>query len=713
MSNLFQEFKRRNVFRVGMAYAVFSWLIVQVADIVVPRIGLPEWVDTLILFLLLIGFVPTLMFAWAFELTPEGLKREHEVDRSDSITAQTGRKLDIVTLVALTAVVGIVAADRFLVGDTPQPRVSAGTAQALSIAVLPFIDLSPQQNQEYFSDGITEEILNGLARLGRFKVAGRTSSFAFKGQNIDLREIGAALGVQHVVEGSVRTDGDRLRITAQLIDVSDGFHVWSDTYEGRLKDVFDVQDEISAAIVHELRGSLLGDAEPAGGSKEIDVATYQRYLKARDLINARTNESLQEARAILEDIVAAEPEFPPGLTSLAESVLLLQGGDFSSYGDLDREEAIRIAKPLLERALEIDPNSADAYAVKGLAHYGLRNWGEAEEALRRAVSLNPSLSNAWNWLAITAKSQGRSQESLDYLARATAIDPLWLVPNDNLIFRYLDLGRRDEARQIVERLRPFHQDSAGFHAVDAVVKQREGELAEALLANRRATRLAPNTPSIVGHHVYTLVLLQEFDEAETLLPQPLMALRSYVAEDWDDTLPGLRAALDRDPLVHYPLDVYLDGANYIGDFEAVADYYDTHVGDPSILRENALDYHAIRFAPAMRALGRDDDAAALAATFRQHLERRREQGEVGSGIEFDWARYYAMTGEHDRAFEMLDRALEIGVRAPFWRYIPEFEPLNADPRMRALKQRNLDAINAERAKLGWKPVDGIGVVGQV
>ncbi len=410
MSSLFQEFKRRNVFRVAVAYAIISWLVVQVADTAVPALRLPEWVPSLIFLLIALGFLPTLIFAWAFELTPEGIKREKDVDRTQSITGDTGKKLNQVTLLALALVVILVITDRFI-APREASQTTAAAVQApdgeVSIAVLPFADMSPDRDQDYFSDGITEEILNDLAKLKLMKVAGRTSSFAFKGRNEDLRDIGEALGVQHVLEGSVRKDGNKLRITAQLIKVSDGFHLWSETYDRELDDVFAVQDEISAAIVRELRGSLLGQEAAMPRVQQIDIASYQDFLAARQLIQRRTNTDLTRARDMLERIVAAEPDYPPALTSLAEVVLLLRGDAQLSYGDLDADEAKAIAAPLLARALQIDPNFADAFAVQGLTYYADGRWAEAEESLARAVELNPSLSNAWNWRSINAQAANR------------------------------------------------------------------------------------------------------------------------------------------------------------------------------------------------------------------------------------------------------------------------------------------------------------------
>ena len=307
---LFDELKRRNVFRVAIAYVIVAWLSIQVIDVLIPMLSLPEVIGRALILILVVGFPIALIFAWAFELTPEGLKKEREVDRDESITHTTARKLNSVIIAVLSVALLMFAVDKFVMSpDTSEPQETA-TAD-ISIAVLPFADMSPQKDQEYFSDGITEEILNGLAKLKTLKVAGRTSSFAFKGRNEDLREIGMTLGVQNVLEGSVRKDGNTLRITAQLISVDDGFHLWSETYDRELADIFSVQDEISAAIVKALQGSLLGDSIESKPVRQIDVAMYEKYLLARATMTIRSNSTLKEARRMLEDVVAAEPDIRP------------------------------------------------------------------------------------------------------------------------------------------------------------------------------------------------------------------------------------------------------------------------------------------------------------------------------------------------------------------------------------------------------------------
>jgi TolB-like protein len=246
---LITELKRRNVFRVAIAYTVIAWVLAQVADLAFDNFGTPEWVPKSVLFVLALGFPLAIFFAWAFEMTPDGVKLEKDVDRSQSITPQTGRKLDFLIIAVLVVAVGLLLADKFVLQESPTtagPDVTAVTVK--SVAVLPFVAMSSGPDDEYFADGLTEEILNSLAQLPELLVTARTSAFAFKGQDVSITDIAAKLGVAHVVEGSVRRAGERLRITAQLIRANDGFHLWSDTYERSGEDSFGVQGEIAEKV---------------------------------------------------------------------------------------------------------------------------------------------------------------------------------------------------------------------------------------------------------------------------------------------------------------------------------------------------------------------------------------------------------------------------------------------------------------------------------
>jgi TolB-like protein/tetratricopeptide (TPR) repeat protein len=713
LSSLFQEFKRRNVFRVAVAYAIISWLVVQVADTAVPALRLPEWVPSLIFLLIALGFLPTLIFAWAFELTPEGIKRERDVDRTQSITGDTGKKLNQVTLGALALVVILVIADRFI-APRAVVEATADTAEALagevSIAVLPFTDMSPERDQDYFSDGITEEILNDLAKLKLMKVAGRTSSFAFKGRNEDLRDIGEALGVQHVLEGSVRKDGNKLRITAQLIKVSDGFHIWSETYDRELDDVFAVQDEISTAIVSELRGSLLGHEVTTPRVQQIAIANYQDFLAARQLMQRRTNADLTRAREMLEAIVAAEPDYPPALTALAEVALLLRGDAIVTYGDLDADEAKAIAAPLLARALQIDPNFADAFAVQGLSDYADGQWVEAEENLARAVELNPSLSNAWNWRALNAAEANDLEASERYLQEAIKIDPLWLTPNNNVVYMLAQRWRMDEAFALLGRLRPFHGDTASFHSIDSFLLQETGQLAAANRAAKRSFELDPDTPSSAMSLVFTYVLLQQPEKAIETLPPYMEILQTYLTGEWDVALPHLRAMLGEQPLEANPalIGVYMTGAVYSDDFERVAELYDEYDDATAALAEGRLLGGAANYAYALRELGRRAEADTLLEAWLADIEVRQAAGVANAVLDVDKALYHSLTGSHDAALANLEKAITKGWRVPAWQYSAPLRQYFGEPRFEAIRKKNLDAVNEERAKIGLQPVGQVG-----
>ena len=295
LSQLFEELKRRNVVRVAVAYLIAGWLVLQIADFVLENITAPDWIMQVFLLMFALGLPVVLIFSWAYELTPEGLKREHEVDRSQSITSNTGRKLNQITIGMLITVLIVVGLERTLFSDsTPATDVVVSDEADNSIAVLAFEDLSPDGDQAYFAEGLSEELLNVLAQVDELKVAGRTSSFAFKDQNKDLREIGEILNVAHILEGSVRKSGDRIRVTAQLIKASDGFHLFSETYDRDLRDVFAVQDEIASSISIALLSEIVG-TEAVPVATTTDPLAYEMYLLARQRIHSRDAGAMLEA----------------------------------------------------------------------------------------------------------------------------------------------------------------------------------------------------------------------------------------------------------------------------------------------------------------------------------------------------------------------------------------------------------------------------------
>ncbi len=328
--SFFNELKRRNVFRVGIAYVIGGWLLLQLTDVLSQLLALPEVVGRVIVLLVAIGLPVTLFFAWAFEMTPEGIKKEKDVDRNQSITNVTGQKLNNVIIGVLVVALAYFAVDKFVLapGNTKpgSDQVSEQAAEqstnngksALtpveaknkSIAVLPFVNMSSDQEQEYFSDGLSEELLNLLAKIPELRVAARTSSFSFKGQNIEIPEIATRLKVDHVLEGSVRKSGNQLRITAQLIQADNGYHLWSETYDRQLDNIFQIQDEIATAVVEALRVTLLGEAPTV---TETDPEAYQLFLEAQFIAHQISAPTLPLAISLYKRALADRPKLCAGM----------------------------------------------------------------------------------------------------------------------------------------------------------------------------------------------------------------------------------------------------------------------------------------------------------------------------------------------------------------------------------------------------------------
>ncbi|MEN8145587.1 MAG: hypothetical protein ABFS14_11615 [Gemmatimonadota bacterium] len=436
------ELKRRNVFRVGLVYLVASWLLIQIADTVFPRIDLPDWSVTLIIALLAVGFIPALLLAWAFELSPEGLRRESHA-RAESTGAAGGRggRGMNYTIIGL-----LLVAVAYFLWERQQPRPSE---PGRSIAVLPFVDLSEKSDQEYFGDGIAEEILNVLARTEGLAVASRTSSFQFKGRQVDLTEVGETLGVANVLEGSIRKgSGGRIRITAQLIDAANGFHLWSATYDRELTDIFAIQDEISVSIVSAMLGELGIDALPKNRfAVTDDLEVYDLYLRASDIRRTRTDESLNESARLLREALALDEGFGPAWSALGKAHMLL-----ATFGHQPAAGQLDTATAALSRALSIDPSDAAAMAALAQVSATRLELAQAGPLFRRSLDLAPNQADTHYWFGLYLAQIGEPAESLQHLLRAWELDPgisslpRWLAQLHTIE------GNREEAARLIALL---------------------------------------------------------------------------------------------------------------------------------------------------------------------------------------------------------------------------------------------------------------------
>ena len=493
--SFFSELKRRNVFRVAIAYVIAAWLVLQVSEFVLEAIGAPDWVLKALLFLAALGLPFVLLFSWAYELTPEGIKKEQDVDRSGSITQHTGRKLNQVTIAMVIALIAVVVIDRaYFAPSAPQPAVeSAGQTEVAvekSIAVLAFEDLSVDGDQEYFADGLSEELLNVLARMPDLQVAGRTSSFAFKGQNRDLREIGEILNVAHILEGSVRKAGNTIRVTAQLINADTGFHLYSDTFDRDLTDIFAVQDEIAAAISSALRAELVGATVQE--TVETSIEVYDLYLVARQKIYTRDIDEMKEASRLLDRALEIDPDYAPGLAQKA-LVTVLMSDSVGSYGDIPADEAYADARRIVDRALAIDPKLAEAHAVSGLIMGGEEDRSNAEEieVLEHALSLNPNLDNTRNWLSTAYGEASRNDEARALLEAVVERDPMYGPAFANLIQSYLRTRDFDLANALVGRVERIVGETDDVNQSWGMIAVAQGDTARAIRHLRKSYELNP------------------------------------------------------------------------------------------------------------------------------------------------------------------------------------------------------------------------------
>jgi len=519
------ELRRRNVFKVGLAYIISAWVLLQVVDLVLENISAPDWVMQVFMLAMAIGFPVALLFAWAFEMTPEGIKLEKDVDKSQSMTQQTGQTLTRNTAIALAIAVVLLLVDRFTMEPHPEPQViSEATEQTTaanttlepsekSIAVLPFVDMSPEGDQAYFADGISEEILNVLVKTHSLKVAGRTSSFQFRGRNEDLRVIGEQLGVEHILEGSIRKANNRVRITAQLVKANDGFHLWSETYDRELNDIFAIQDEIARAITEALAVELkLSDPNQSLVSASTsNMDAYERYLEARGLIAQRLD--FPRAISLLNEATEADPEFAEGWAANAQAHSLA-----IYYLSVDRDEYKNLAEYMASKALEIDPMLSMAHSVLGDIYRDRYEWGKARDSYLQALALNPDDIEANEQYTQMLWRVSYFEEALRYSSRAVELDPLsWINLTVHAGLRYAT-GDHNGGWADMERVLKLGGSDRDFpirHAINMSVS--DGNIDRAIdlmydLANSRRAK-AGGTRIMAYYNQY----LQQLNSAENTL----------------------------------------------------------------------------------------------------------------------------------------------------------------------------------------------------
>ena len=489
--SLFAELQRRHVFKVAIAYLAVSWLVLQVANIVAPILELPPVFERGVLVALAIGFPIALVFAWALELTPDGIRRETKSDHG-SAPRSTGRTLNAVTIGVLSIAVVLFALDKFVWTEASTPAETVADGQR-KIAVLPFVNMSDDPEQEYFSDGLSEELLNLLAQIPELRVTSRTSAFSFKGKDATIPEVGQALGVDHVLEGSVRRSGNQIRITAQLIKVSDDSHVWSDTWDREFADVFVIQEEIAASVVDKLRIRLLGDIP---GVIETTAQAYELFLRAKVLTDQPSAPNLRRAEEINREVLDIDPGYAPAWLQRAKIFQLGPG-----WNTWETEVSAPQMRDAALQAIALEEGNAEAHAMLvRLAIDYEYDYDVGATQLEMALELGPDNVFVLGTAAEYAYRQGNVDTSIDYLERSYAVDP---VDGRGITgaLAYSFAGRYEEAIAIWEHSISRSPTSPYLHKAMALTLLEMGDV-------DRALEVIQDEPT-KGHRLHALALIYE------------------------------------------------------------------------------------------------------------------------------------------------------------------------------------------------------------
>ncbi len=716
---LIAELKRRNVFRVGVAYVLLAWVVIQVTDTVGPAIGLPEWTLTVVTWFGVIGFPFALFFAWAFELTPDGIRLEKDVDRAASVTHSTGRKIDFVIIgLLVVALLFVVLLDDAPPAPTETGRGSGEEIAAVqdgarsydSVGVLPFDNMSSDPEQEYLSDGIAEELLNALAKLQNLQVAARTSSFAFKGQKHSITEIGSKLNVDTILEGSVRKSGNKLRITAQLIDAADGYHLWSETYDRELTDVFEIQDEITAAIVDALRVHLdTGEPPVVKASEATSVDAYEAYLRGKHQLRQMGETAFRAALTSFREATDIDPSFAPAWAGRALTVMYLRETDF--YGDIPREEARLLARNNIDRALALDSRLAEAYVAEGMLLADDYRYEEALQSFDEAVAINPSLAEGWTWRARILGRFGRIREARENMLKALRLDPLdagTAFFGANLAVDYYD----------PEFFEAIKSSSSQFPQIRLMLEGMRMTVIEPLTAEsyEHVNRIAESMglPPDRWRARIDLNNLKVVDEdalsRQSRYPGEFLMWVYMGTDQWDKALEIYGAI----PPERQQADINLEELSELqikmGQCEeALESLRKAHNGEirvhgmvsPNSGRANVN--LALNRVYCLRQLGQPEEAEEILSRVRRYINTLRDNADYGYAL--PEVKLLILQGDIEGALDVLEQAVRRGELGWQSRYDALVRTLGDEPRFVALYEEVDREIDALRADLGMPPAD--------
>jgi TolB-like protein/tetratricopeptide (TPR) repeat protein len=710
--SLVAELRRRNVFRVAAAYLVVGWLLTEVLTTILPTLGAPEWTSRAVILIFAFGFIPAVVFSWFYELTPEGIKREEDVDRDDSAHLGGARKLDYVTVAAVVVLivfVGLFSARQ--TGDDMLPEADISDA---SVAVLPFANMSNDQDNEYFSDGLTETLLHMLAQVPELKVAARTSSFAFKNKNINVREIARALGVAHILEGSVQRAGDRVRITAQLIRASDGFHVWSESYDRTVDDIFDVQDEIANKVGVALSASLLGEGEPQmlAGVNTTDPDAYDLYLQARKARMTYSYAGLQAAEDLLKGALLIDPDFLDAKTELASSYIHQM-----ETGLMTMAEGVTEVLAITDQVLAARPDDPEARATKVYASTmqtvtsgDIQSAFDAVAQLEAIVGEHPGELQPKILLVRVYTELQQPEKALPILESALEADPY----NPQILYElgaaYLRMGQRDEARASMEKSLEYESRQPNAYVYLAEMSLQDGDgvgYVKNVLKALEVDAEDHELPGILAEFLYSLDLIEQGDDLRnrvlTLSPTSEIAyrtelVRAIASGDHEAANASARRAIEDD--VGERQRAYTGAVRYLLRHAALTGTVDDKLAWLEQQAPDMFDLASFDMLPKkLYVQGELINAWHVSLPRDEVLHRLEVLIEKTRSVGFDpmeeahaALNIYAMRGEVEKAVDVaLERILNQSVAVNLgWREtfgMPHFAEVVKDPRVQVAMQR--------------------------
>ncbi|MEM1175770.1 MAG: tetratricopeptide repeat protein, partial [Pseudomonadota bacterium] len=510
--SLFEELKRRNVVRIATLYVVASWVILQVADILFDAFELPASANRLVIIVLLLGFPVALIMSWVYELTPEGVKRESEIDRNQSVTGQTGRKINGLIVGLLVLAIVMLGANLLAPGRSAQDVATRAAVDELSIAVLPFANRSANADDVYFVDGVHDDILTQLVRIGSLTVTSRTSVERFRDTTLSIPEIAAQLGVRHILEGGIQRAGNRVRINLQLINANNDDHLWAETYERELTaaNIFDVQADIARAVTSALSVTLQRKEEAALAERPTDsIEAYDLYLLGRFHWNKRTPDAIELSQGYFERATQTDPDYVLAYSGLADSYSLLV-----DYGNLPGEEGFLLAQAAIDKAMELDDSLSEVWASLGLLRLQQDRDQDAIDALQKAIDLDEKNFWAWSWYGTVVQGQRRFREAQSAMESAYALEPMAIPVNNNLAVHYEYQGDFVRARQHYERVAELRPETVAEAKTDiAETFQAEGRLANAIQDYRELLSVDASNIRAMSGLGQTYLLLGDTAEA--------------------------------------------------------------------------------------------------------------------------------------------------------------------------------------------------------